>query len=239
MKQKYFTKKELNDYDRLLYVYADTKRVKAIEFIDKKKRVLLNKEREVRKTKAGGFAQGKYQKHVKLLKKKTKEWQERQLLKEGVLREKYDKIKLDVKDEKQRNYIWNLLKKRETNKKWFEKFRNFKINDSLVVGGKDRKSNEELLRKYLDKEDIVLHTEAKGSPFYIVKDANEESVRKAAVATAYYSQDYKKNKKDVKVMLAKGKQIRKKKGMEIGTFSVDGKREVIRVKKEDIMKFQA
>ena len=30
--------------------------------------------------------------------------------------------------------------------------------------------NEDLLKKHLDNEDLVFHTEMKGSPFFILKD---------------------------------------------------------------------
>ena len=42
-----FSKEEIKDYDRLLYIKADTKRLMAVEFINGKRKLLLNKEREV------------------------------------------------------------------------------------------------------------------------------------------------------------------------------------------------
>ena len=53
-----FTQEEL-ELGKLLFVRADTKRLLVIESIGKKKRVVLNKEREVRMTKAGGYSQSK------------------------------------------------------------------------------------------------------------------------------------------------------------------------------------
>ena len=94
MKPEEISLQELRDYDSILYVEADTKRLKAVEYTHGKKRVLLNKEREVRKTKAGGFAQSKYQAHVKWMKKQTLNWIEENLLKNGVLKDKYDKIRV-------------------------------------------------------------------------------------------------------------------------------------------------
>ena len=230
---------EFRDYDSILYVKADTKRLKAVEYVDKKKKVLLNKEREVRKTKAGGFAQSKYQEHVKWMKKQTLNWVEEHLLKKNVLRERYDKIKIEIEDEKLKDHVWNLLKKKETGRKWFEKFRYEKLDNGFIVGGKDKGSNEELLKRHLGNDDLVFHTEMKGSPFFILKNSeNKEGIFRAAMLTAYYSQDWKKNKNDVEVMYCYGKQIYKRKEMGVGTFGVNGKRKRIVIRKEALLDFK-
>lgn len=92
-----------------LLVKLDTKRILAEDFRDGKKRVCLNKVREIRKTKAGGFAQNKYQKHVEILKSKTVEWATSNLGKPGVLRFPYDSIRLDIKDPKIQGEIRRFL----------------------------------------------------------------------------------------------------------------------------------
>ncbi|MBI2507553.1 DUF814 domain-containing protein [Candidatus Woesearchaeota archaeon] len=236
MKLQGISLEEFRDYDSILYVKADTKRLKAVEYIYGKKRVLLNKEREVRKTKSGGFAQSKYQEHVKWLKKQTLNWIEEHLLKKNVLRDKYDRIKIEIKEDRLRDHIWNLLKKRETGKRWFEKFRYERLEKGFIVGGKDKKSNEELLKRHLDKGDLVFHTEMKGSPFFILKESKDEKdIFRAALLTAYYSQDWKKNKNHVEVMYCYGKQIYKRKGMGVGTFGVNGKRHNMVVKKMELL----
>ncbi|MBS3151313.1 DUF814 domain-containing protein [Candidatus Woesearchaeota archaeon] len=230
---------ELKDYDSILYIKADTKRLKAIEYIYGNKRVLLNKEREVRKTKAGGFAQSKYQEHVKWLKKQTLNWIEENLLKNGVLKGRYDKIKIEIQDEKIKEHVFNLLKKRETGRKWFEKFRYEKLEKGLIVGGKDKESNEELLKKHLEKDDLVFHTEMKGSPFFILKESKDEkNIFRAALLTAYYSQDWKKNNRDVDVMYCFGKNIYKRKDMGVGTFGVTGGRKSIAIRRESLLGFR-
>ena len=142
MKLEEISLQELRDYDSILYIKADTKRLKAVEYIYGKKRILLNKEREVRKTKAGGFAQSKYQEHVKWLKRQTLNWIEENLLKRGVLKERYDKIKIEIKDDKIKEHVWNLLRKKETGRKWFKKYRYYKLDNGFIVGGKDKESNE-------------------------------------------------------------------------------------------------
>ena len=235
MKLNEFTKKEIKLYDRLLYVKADTKRLKLIEYDKGKRKILLNKEREVRKTNAGGMAKKKYRRHYGSLIKNTKNWHQSEFSKVN-LKANYEKIKFDILKEEQLEYFKEWLNKKNLNREWYEKFRWFKVNENLVIGGKSKETNEELLKRYLQENDIVLHTEAAGSPFFIIKDENV--LKEAAVATAYYSQDWRDHKRDVKVMYCYGRQIKKKQGMPIGTFCVEGERKIIIVKKEEIERFE-
>lgn len=58
---------------------------------------------------------------------------------------------------------------------WYDKFRWTKTSGgNLLVCGKDSTSNEVLVKKHLEKEDIVFHTEAPGSPFGILKNVVDE-----------------------------------------------------------------
>ena len=232
---KEFSKNQIEDYDSLLYIKADTKRLKAIEFVKGKKKVLLNKEREVRKTNAGGMAKKKFRRHFEAVKKRTSGWHLENL--EKIQKEKYDYLKLDIDNEKYKETIFNFLKKKITNKKWYERF-NFYKKSSLIVGGKSRSSNEDLLKNYLDKDDLVFHTESRGSPFFLIKGGDSKLINFTATATAKYSKEWKRNKKDIEVMYVKGNQIHKSKGMSTGTFGVNGKRNTLILKKEDIEKFK-
>ena len=233
MKLEGISLKEYRDYDSILYIKADTKRLKAIEYIDKNKKVILNKEREVRKTNAGGMAKKKYRRFYEQKIKGTGAWHLEQL--EKIQREKYDFLKLEVDDEKQKITIENFLKKKISNKKWFEKFRFVELENGLIVGGKSKESNEELLKKHLDEKDLVFHTEMKGSPFFILKNnRDKENIFRAALLTAFYSQDWKKHNNNVDVSYYEGNQIFKEKKMSTGTFGVKGKREVMIIRKEEL-----
>jgi len=110
----------------------------------------------------------------------------------------------------------------------------------LVLSGKDKESNE-LLIKQAEKDNYVLHTKEKGSPFAEIKadkkKASKKDIYEAALFIAKYSQDWKKNKKDVKVHYFLGKDIFKEKKMKIGTFGVKKFKEIL-VKKEDIERFK-
>ena len=231
-----FSKEEINDYDTLLYITADTKRLKAVEVVKGERKIILNKEREVRKVNAGGMAKKKYRRHYEHVKKRTSVWHLEQL--EKLPRDSYDKLKLEIENPKYKETIFNFFKKRITNKKWYERFKYFKKENSLIVGGKNKTSNEELLKNYLDKEDLVFHTEARGSPFFLIKgEKNEDTIEFASVATAGFSKEWKRERENIDVMCVKGNQIYKRKEMDKGTFGVNGERKIIKVKREDIETF--
>lgn len=79
--------------------------------------------------------------------------------------------------------------------KWYDKFHWFVTSDGfLVVGGKDADTNEELVSKYLEKDDLFFHTQEKGSVVILKtggKDAPEKALREAAVFAASYSSYWK------------------------------------------------
>ena len=112
-------------------------------------------------------------------------------------------------------------------------FREFKTSSGkLVLSGKDRESNE-LLIKQAEKDNILLHTKEKGSPFAEIKgETNRKDIKEAAIFIAKFSQDWKKNKKDVKVHYFLGKDVYKTPGLKTGTFLVKKYREITIKKKE-------
>ena len=114
-------------------------------------------------------------------------------------------------------------------RKDYEKFRWFFTSHGfLVIGGKNSEQNEFVIKKYLGKEDIVLHTKAPGSPFCVIKakkgkKISDEDIKEASIFCASFSQQWKKNTKKVEVHFFKPAQIFKEKKQKIGTFSVIGK----------------
>ena len=105
----YFDKNTIQQHDALLYLKADVNQLIVVEWLHGKKRIALNNKREVRKTRAGGFSAEKFQKFVDAKKKKTVDWAIDLLNRPGVLRNKYDLIKVvSVKDsikEKLESYL--------------------------------------------------------------------------------------------------------------------------------------
>lgn len=60
-------------------------------------------------------------------------------------------------------------------KHWYDRFRWFVSSDGfLVVGGRDADTNEEIFKKYMEKRDIVFHTQTPGAPLTVVKTGGEE-----------------------------------------------------------------
>ena len=110
-------------------------------------------------------------------------------------------------------------------------------SETLVLAGKSAKNNEELIEQVGENEE-VFHTAEIGSPFVNIKGkAKRGDLKEAATFCAKYSKDWKKNKKDVFVHRFKGKEIYNEKSMKLGTLGIK-KFKVIKVKKEDIQKWQ-
>lgn len=121
------------------------------------------------------------------------------------------------------------------------KFREFKTSSGKkVFAGKSAENNEELV-KQIEKNEEVFHTANPGSPFVNIKTQRgrkitDEDVKEAAIFCAAKSRDWRDNKKDILVHRFKGKDIYKKKDMNLGTFGVK-KFKVVKVKKKEIEDF--
>jgi len=114
----------------------------------------------------------------------------------------------------------------------------FTTSGKLLVAGKNAEQNEELV-KQIEKDEVVLHTKAPGSPFVNIKGkASKEDIQEAAIFCAKYSQVWKKAKtkpKKIEVHVFRGRDIYKQKDMKTGTFGVKKFKKII-VKKEEIEK---
>jgi len=107
----------------------------------------------------------------------------------------------------------------------------------LVLIGRDRKNNEKLVKEFMKKDNIIMHTSASGSPFCILTDkASKQDISETAIACAKYSQDWKKNKSDVKVHIFTGKDVYKRNNMPAGTFGLK-KFKTVNIKKKAISNF--
>lgn len=86
----------------------------------------------------------------------------------------------------------NVPKKTDSSgKEWYERFKWFRTSEgNLVISGRDAQQNEELIRKYLEPDDLVFHADIHGSPFTILRKgrkAESESIIEAAKFTAAHS----------------------------------------------------
>ncbi|HLF54803.1 MAG TPA: NFACT RNA binding domain-containing protein [Candidatus Nanoarchaeia archaeon] len=123
--------------------------------------------------------------------------------------------------------------KKTVPKEWYEKFRWFISSEGfLCIGGRDATTNEVIIKKHTDKDDIVFHTEAPGSPFFTIKTEGKKPTditkKEVADATASYSKAWKLGLSAVEVYEIKPEQVSKKapsgEYMSKGAFMITGKR---------------
>jgi predicted ribosome quality control (RQC) complex YloA/Tae2 family protein len=68
-----------------------------------------------------------------------------------------------------------LVERKVKSKEWYEKFRWFTSSDGfLVVAGKDAVSNEVLVKKHAEPDDVVFHADIMGAPFVVVKTEGKQ-----------------------------------------------------------------
>ena len=117
-------------------------------------------------------------------------------------------------------------------------FREYITGSELrVLGGKNAESNDELVNRAGSK-DVMLHTDAPGSPFVNVgENPSKKDLKEAAVFCAKYSQEWRNTKMDVVVNKFLRSDMNKENIMKAGTWGVR-KQEKIKVKAVDILKFE-
>jgi len=84
----------------------------------------------------------------------------------------------------------------KTKTEWYDKFRWFVSSEGfLIIGGRDATTNEIVVKKHTDKNDLVFHTDMVGSPFFVIKADNKkitpETIKEAADATVTFSRAWK------------------------------------------------
>ncbi len=148
-----------------------------------------------------------------------------------------EETKKRMEEESEIETIEKPIKVEKKRKKWFEKFRWFKSSDEfLVVGGKDATSNEVLVRKHAESNDLVFHSDIQGSPFVIVKSEDSEvsdyAKKEAAEFTAAYSKAWGSGLATVDVYAVRPDQVSKQpptgEYLPKGSFMVYGQREWFR-----------
>ena len=124
-------------------------------------------------------------------------------------------------------------------KQWYERYRWFVTSDGyLVIGGRDASSNSAIIRKYMTENDIIFHAEIHGSPFFLVKNVNNQEkqnsgyVEETAQATISFSRAWKDGLSSGDAYWVFPKQV--KKGaptgqfLPKGSFVIEGKRNFCR-----------
>jgi predicted ribosome quality control (RQC) complex YloA/Tae2 family protein len=130
-----------------------------------------------------------------------------------------------------------LVRRRVRHKEWFEKFRWFVSSDGfLVVAGKDAVSNEVLIKKHAEAEDVVFHADIVGAPFVVVKTEgkapSEQCLHEAGEFAAAFSRGWREGFGSVDVYWVKPNQLSKSgpsgEFVPRGGFVVSGKRNWLR-----------
>jgi predicted ribosome quality control (RQC) complex YloA/Tae2 family protein len=130
-----------------------------------------------------------------------------------------------------------LAERRVKSKEWFEKFRWFISSDGfLVVAGKDAVSNEVLVKKHADADDVVFHADVAGAPFVVVKAEgkvpSEQALREAGEFAAAFSRAWREGAGAADVYWVKPDQLSKSgpsgEYVSRGAFAVVGKRNWMR-----------
>jgi predicted ribosome quality control (RQC) complex YloA/Tae2 family protein len=131
--------------------------------------------------------------------------------------------------------VKSLEKRRK--KAWYEKFRWFFSSENLlVVGGKDAITNEVLIKKHLEPNDLVFHADLTGAPFVILKTESQtpsqESIFEAAQLAASHSRAWKAKYSAIDVYWVYPSQISKTpptgEYVQKGAFVIRGKKNYVR-----------
>ncbi len=149
--------------------------------------------------------------------------------------------KTKKKKEEQKNYIEKINKKYP----WYMKYRwFFTSKNHLVIGGKDANTNEEIIKKRLEKKDLVFHADVNGSPFFILKLEKEEQknyiekeneeykreIQEVIDATASFSRAWKYGLSIVECFFVLPEQVTKKakagEYLQKGSFMIYGKKNI-------------
>ncbi len=95
-------------------------------------------------------------------------------------------------------------------KQWYESYRwTFTTSGRLVVGGRDASTNVRLLKRHMDRDDLVFHAEVRGSPVVLLKGgaSGEEDIVQAATFCAAYSRAWREGLGSISVYYVRPEQI--------------------------------
>ncbi len=122
-------------------------------------------------------------------------------------------------------------------REWFEKYRWFHSSDGfLVIGGRDATTNEILVKKRMEPEDIVFHAEIVGAPFVLIKTegktATEQTINEAAQLAASYSRAWREMLSAINVYWIYPEQVSKTppsgQSIQKGSFMIRGTKNFVR-----------
>ncbi len=144
---------------------------------------------------------------------------------------KLEKLQNKTESEKDSILVSEIRKKN-----WYERYRwFFTSNGLLVIGGRDAASNSAVVRKHLGKNDKIFHGDIFGSPFFILKDAQnapDTSMNEVAHATVCFSRAWREGMYGVSAYWVNPEQVKKSapsgQFLPKGSFTIEGQRNFIK-----------
>jgi predicted ribosome quality control (RQC) complex YloA/Tae2 family protein len=128
-----------------------------------------------------------------------------------------------------------LAKRRK--REWFEKFRWFRSSDGfLVIGGRDATTNEIIIKRHMEPNDLVFHAEILGAPFVLIKTEGktppERTIKEAAQLAASYSRAWREMLSTLNVYWVNPDQVSKTppsgQFLKKGSFMIRGSKNFVR-----------
>lgn len=125
--------------------------------------------------------------------------------------------------------------------KWFERYRWFiSSDDMLVIGGRDVKTNQEVVEKHMEAGDRYLHADIVGAPHVVVKAAGKEvsetTLREAAEFAEMHSRAWREGLGELDVYWVMPQQVSKRVSsgayLPKGSYMIRGKRNFLKVPTE-------
>jgi predicted ribosome quality control (RQC) complex YloA/Tae2 family protein len=143
---------------------------------------------------------------------------------------KLDEVEKLIEEEMKKELNVKRIERRK--KKWFEKFRWFISSEGfLVLGGKDASTNEILIKRHLDENDLYCHADVYGAPHVVIKDgqkAGEKTIFEACQFAVSMSKAWSRGVYSGDAYWAKPEQVTKQtpsgEYLGKGAFMVYGKR---------------
>jgi hypothetical protein len=106
----------------------------------------------------------------------------------------------------------------------------------LAIGGRDAPSNSAVVRKHLEKNDKIFHGDIFGSPFFILKDAENppaSSLNEVAHATVCFSRAWREGMYGVSAYWVNPEQVKKSapsgQFLPKGSFTIEGQRNFVKI----------
>lgn len=124
--------------------------------------------------------------------------------------------------------------KTDRKKQWYEKFRWFISSEGfLCVGGRDATTNEIIIKKHVEKNDLIFHTDMAGSPFVVLKikdklnSPTQKTMQETSDFTAVHSKGWKLGMSTLEVFWVTPEQVTKEANsgefLTKGAFMIRGK----------------